>query len=216
MMRDIAIYGAGGFGKEVACLVDRINNANGKPLWNLVGFFDDGKENGSKISHYGSVLGGIDDLNHWATPIDIVIAVGSPLLIQEIFEKIVNSFVSFPSLIDSSFDLVDQETTQIGKGNIIIGPGSLSCDVTIGDFNVLNGGVVVGHETTIGNFNVFMPGVRVSGQAVIGNNNLFGAESFVLQQLHVGDNVTLAPLSALMTKPHDNTTYLGVPAKKIF
>lgn len=38
-MRDIAIYGAGGFGKEVACLLNRINEVNHQ--WNLIGFFDD-------------------------------------------------------------------------------------------------------------------------------------------------------------------------------
>ena len=38
-MKKIAIYGAGGFGKEVACLINRIN-ANGGD-WQLIGFFDD-------------------------------------------------------------------------------------------------------------------------------------------------------------------------------
>ena len=38
-MKDIAIYGAGGFGKEVACLIKRINEQ--EPTWKLVGFFDD-------------------------------------------------------------------------------------------------------------------------------------------------------------------------------
>ena len=57
-MNDIAIYGAGGFGREVACLLKLINEQ--KPTWNLVGFFDDGKEFGYK-TEYGSVLGGIKE-----------------------------------------------------------------------------------------------------------------------------------------------------------
>lgn len=35
-MNDIAIYGAGGFGKEIACLIYWINEV--KPQWNLIGF----------------------------------------------------------------------------------------------------------------------------------------------------------------------------------
>lgn len=35
-MRDIAIYGAGGFGRETACLIKEINSV--KPTWNLIGF----------------------------------------------------------------------------------------------------------------------------------------------------------------------------------
>ena len=41
-MTDIAIYGAGGFGKEVACLIERLNAR--RSTWNFIGFFDDGKE----------------------------------------------------------------------------------------------------------------------------------------------------------------------------
>ena len=38
-MNDIAIYGAGGFGCEVACLIKRINEK--EPTWNFIGFFYD-------------------------------------------------------------------------------------------------------------------------------------------------------------------------------
>ena len=40
-MKDIAIYGAGGFGREIACLIQMINKSEKKPKWNIVGFFDD-------------------------------------------------------------------------------------------------------------------------------------------------------------------------------
>ena len=39
-MKDIAIYGAGGFGKEVACIINKINEKD--HTWNIIGFFDDG------------------------------------------------------------------------------------------------------------------------------------------------------------------------------
>ncbi|MDR1459358.1 MAG: serine acetyltransferase, partial [Bacteroidales bacterium] len=44
-MKDIAIYGAGGLGREIACLIRHINE--NEPTWNLIGFFDDGKAKGS-------------------------------------------------------------------------------------------------------------------------------------------------------------------------
>lgn len=57
-MKDIAIFGAGEFGKEIACLLDRINKEN--PTWNFIGFFDDNTELKDKmISHYGKCFGGI-------------------------------------------------------------------------------------------------------------------------------------------------------------
>ena len=43
-LKQIAIFGAGGFGMEVAMLVEHINEA--KPTWDLIGFFDDGEPKG--------------------------------------------------------------------------------------------------------------------------------------------------------------------------
>ena len=37
----IAIYGAGGLGREIACVLKKINMVT--PTWNLLGFFDDGE-----------------------------------------------------------------------------------------------------------------------------------------------------------------------------
>lgn len=211
-MKDIAIYGAGGFGKEVACLIGRINKAEGCPKWRLVGFFDDAKPSGSKVSHFGTVLGGMDKLNAWPTPIDVAIAIGAPQAIKDISNRIINPHVAFPNLIDPSFELFDPETITMGRGNVVVGPGSLSCDVRLGDFNVLVGGVVVGHDVCIGSYNVLMPGARVSGKVVMGNLNLLGANAIVLQGLRIGYCVTVAMGSALMTNPTDGSTYLGVPA----
>lgn len=33
-MNDIAIYGVGGFGRELACLIHKINEKT--PIWNLI------------------------------------------------------------------------------------------------------------------------------------------------------------------------------------
>lgn len=214
MSRDIAIYGAGGFGKEVACLIDRINNSQQEPQWNLIGFFDDGKPKGAAISHFGPVLGNITELNDWLTPLAITIAIGKPTTICRIKSKITNPNITYPNLIDKSFYIVDPKTLHIGQGNIIQGPGSVSCDVTIGNFNILNGSVVVGHDASIGDFNVIMPAARISGEVMMGNKNLLGIQSIVLQQIHIGDCVTLGAGSVLMNKPKDNNVYIGVPAKR--
>jgi hypothetical protein len=40
----IAIYGAGGFGLEVAMLIEQIKAV--RPQWDITGFFDDGMEIG--------------------------------------------------------------------------------------------------------------------------------------------------------------------------
>jgi len=213
-MKDIAIYGAGGFGKEVACLINRINSD--KPAWNLIGFFDDNSElKGKEVSHFGKCLGGINELNSHERPLSIAMAIGSAQTIKNVVEKIDNTNIDFPNLIHPNFIISDPESFSIGKGNIIQANCTATCDVCIGDFNVLNSSVAFGHDAKIGNFNTFMPAIRISGEVKIGDLNFFGVGSIVLQQIKVGNNIRLAAGSVLMTKPKDGYLYIGIPAKKM-
>lgn len=210
-MKDIAIYGAGGLGREVASMIDKINRIS--PTWNFIGFFDDGKEPGRQISHFGKVLGNINTVNEWPTELYIVLSIGTPSTMQKVRSNIANHMIKFPNLIDPSFSIADAESFSIGEGNIIKGHCSVTTDVKLGDFNLLNGFVNIGHDVQIENFNVMMPGARISGEVKIGNCNLLGADCFIKQQLVIGNNVTVSPLSALLTKPKDGNLYIGNPAK---
>ena len=209
----IAIYGAGGLGREVAGGIIRIN-VDSDVKWKFIGFFDDNIPIGTQISHYGCVLGGRDALNSIDEPLALAIAVGDPNTRKAIFETINNPNISYPNLIAPSFKVLDKKTFTIGRGNIIQGNCSVTCDVKIGDFNVFNGSNVLGHDDVIGNFNVLMPSVHLSGNVHVGNCNLLGVNSVVLQKIKIGDNVTLGAGSVLMTKPKNGFTYIGVPAKK--
>jgi sugar O-acyltransferase (sialic acid O-acetyltransferase NeuD family) len=213
LMKDIAIYGAGGFGKEIACIINKINSA--EHIWKFIGFFDDGVKRGKQISHFGQVLGEMDDLNSWATPVSVVFSIGNPQTIKSLVEGIKNPMVEYPNIIhpDSSFS--DPNTFAIGKGNIITRGSTFSCDVTIGDFNQFNSISALAHDVVVGSFNVFMPLVRISGEAKIGNCNFFGIGSVILQQIKIGDNTRVGAGSVVMTKTKDGFLYMGNPAKKM-
>ena len=212
-MKQIAIYGAGGFGREVACLLCKINEV--EPTWELVGFFDDGIEKGAQVSHFGKVLGGIDELNTWPTNLSIAITIGSPKIVKTLVSKITNPNILFPNIIAPTVYFADPETFKIGIGNIIQKHCSFSCDVTIGDFNVMDGADVFGHDDVVGSYNTFMPSMRISGEVKIGDGNFFGVGSIILQQIKIGNNVRLGAGSVLMRKPKDGFLYVGNPAKKM-
>lgn len=213
-MKKIAIYGAGGFGRETACLINKINEV--KPEWELIGFFDDNPSlKGTMISHYGPCLGGLNELNEYNEKLGLAMAIGDSKVVKQLLTKIHNNYLSFPNLIHPKVTYNDFLTVKMGKGNIIQGGCFFSCDVSIGDFNVLNGSVVLGHDDKIGSFNVLMPGVRVSGQVEIGDFNFGGVGSIVLQGLKIGNHVKLGAGCVLMTKPKDGCLYLGNPAKRV-
>lgn len=210
-MKDIAVYGAGGFGREIACLIENINQKDGK--WNFIGFFDDGKKLGAMVSHFGPVLGGLSELNEYNSNIDIVMAIGNPQTVKKIVGNLSNKNISFPNIVAPDFEQVDPRTFKMGKGNIIQSHCFASCDVEIGDFNTFNGSITLSHDNKVGSFNSFMPGVRISGEVEIGNGNFFGVGSIILQQIKIGDNVKLGAGSVLMRKPKSGNLYIGNPAK---
>lgn len=211
-MKDIVIYGAGGYGREIACLIHRLNSI--KPEWNLLGFIDDGEPLG-RHTEYGQVLGNIDYLQKYTSPLSVCIAIGTPRIVQRLSSAIHNPYIEFPNLIDPTVEFLDSENVRIGKGNIICAKSVISCNVEIRDFNLLNIGVGIGHDVTIGSFNVLMPNVNISGGVTIGDTNLFGVKSTVLQYLTVESNVKIGANSLLMKKAKNDGLYFGAPANRI-
>jgi sugar O-acyltransferase (sialic acid O-acetyltransferase NeuD family) len=211
-MKDIAILGAGGFGREVACLINKINEK--ELAWNFIGFFDDGIEKG-KRNEYGEILGGVNELNHISKELSVVIAIANPKILAEIVKKIDNININYPNIISPDIIYLDQNSLEIGKGNIICTGCLISCKVRIGDFNIFNGFIPIGHDTIIGDFNTIMPSVRLSGEVVIGDRNFFGVNAVVLQQIKIGNDTTIGACSLILRKTKDGSTYFGIPAKII-
>ena len=212
-MKDIAIFGAGGFGREIACLINRIN-AQQPSTWNLIGFFDDDEKILGAWNEYGKVLGGMDALNQWDKPLDLVIAIGNPSILELLVVKIQNHNISFPNLIDPNVEFMDKEHVEMGRGNVICMRCTISTNVKFGNFNLLNVAVGVGHDASFGSYNVVMPNVNISGGVAIGDSNLFGVKSTVLQYLKVGDRVKIGACSLLMRNAKSDNLYFGIPAER--
>lgn len=212
-MKDIAIFGAGGFGREVACLIKNINRDN--PTWNLIGFFDDNLDLKGSRNEYGEVLGGIDVLNQYDQELAVVIAIGRPSIVKKIVENIDNPNICFPNLVAPDVSFLDKENFSMGRGNIICNKCWLSCNVHLGDFNILNVCVTIGHDAKLGNYNSLMPAVNISGEVSIGDENFFGVSSVVLQQKKIGCNTVIGGNSMIIKNTKDGKTYIGNPASAL-
>ncbi|MFI3296130.1 MAG: NeuD/PglB/VioB family sugar acetyltransferase [bacterium] len=212
MIKKIAVYGAGGFGREVALLIKRINSKDS--VWDFIGFFDDDISKKGSRNEYGNILGNIEDLNAFDSQLSVVIAVGKPRILKLIKDKITNENIDFPNLIAPEAMIFDIDNFTIGEGNILCSFSSFSCNVRIGDFNVFNNRVSLGHDATIGSYNSFMTAVRISGDTNVHEFNFFGVNSVLLPGIRVGNNTTIGAGSVVIRKTMDNMVYIGNPAKK--
>lgn len=213
--KDIIIYGAGGFGREMAALLKRQNAII--QTWNLLGFVDDDLTRYPVGSHneYGVILGDFNYLNAYSTEINVILAFGKPNIIKNVYNKISNPLIKFPNIIGPEAKILDEDNVKLGKGNILCSYSTISCNVHLGDFNVFNNRCSVGHDAKIGNFNTFMTATRISGDTIIEDYNFFGVGSILLQGIKVGCNTTIAAGAVVMRKTKDNSLYIGNPAKKI-
>ncbi|MFC2110136.1 acetyltransferase [Bacteroidota bacterium] len=164
MKKDIAIIGTGGLGREIAGIIECINNVSA--TWNFLGFFDD-FETRNEVNGY-PVLGGIKELNAYAEDLSIVVGLGNPVLKKKIVQKISNQHLAFPVIIHPSVQIYSLKTISLGKGIVIGANAVITVNVTINDFVYVNTATVVAHDAVVGEFSMLMPTVSISAGAEIG------------------------------------------------
>ena len=214
-MIDLVIYGAGGFGKEIACLIHLQSDNAFNSKYNFIGFIDDGVEVGTEIK-YGNVLGGVDFINESSEPIAVIFSIANPSILKNAFQKINQPKVQYPNFVDPNVHFYDEHSLKMGKGNVLFNGCRFSVDVKIGDFNLFNGYVALGHDVSIGDFNVFSPSSRISGNVNIGDENFFGLNAAVLQGKRIDNRVRLGAGSILMNNAtKEGALYFGNPARRI-
>lgn len=209
-MKDLYIIGAGGFGREVAWIVERINSI--KPTWNLKGFIDDNETLwGSKEGEY-YVFGGCEYLSA-LEDVYIVCAVGSSNVRKKIIEKLKDTSVKFATLVDPS--VLYSNSVKIGEGAIVCAGTIITVNVNIGDHVIVNLDCTIGHDAVIDDFVTIYPSVNVSGNVLIGECSELGTGTQIIQGKKVISNTIIGAGAIVVKDCKESGTYVGSPAKKI-
>lgn len=210
--QELAIYGAGGFGRHVLAIIKRINSIS--PRYNVIGFYDDGFKQGDVVNGI-PVIGGLNELNNVDRPICVILALGWSEVRKRVHSLITNEKVTFPTIIDPSVVMPDPEFAHIGKGCIICESVAFTCNLYVDDFVLLNMGTMIGHDVKLAPYVSTMPSVSISGEVSLGEAVYVGVGATIINRVTVGSN-TIIGAGAVVTKslPSDCTA-VGVPAKPI-
>jgi sugar O-acyltransferase (sialic acid O-acetyltransferase NeuD family) len=207
-MKDIVIFGTGGFGREVANLIEDINmNIS---TWNMLGWLDGDFENHGKQVHELPVLGDVSWLAS-RPDVHVVVAVGGPALKKRIADSLGES--RFATLIHP--DVRIRSRIRIGKGSIICEGTQMTTNIELGCHVIVNLGCTVGHDSIIEDFVTISPGVNISGNVTIGIGTDLGTGSKIIQGINVGSWTVVGAGAVVSRELPANVTAVGVPARII-
>ncbi len=206
-MKDLIIIGAGGFGREVSWLVERINAVS--PQWNLLGFADDYATESKTIDKY-NIIGDVDCVADYPDAY-VVCCVANTQVRKKLVARAEPN--RFATLIDPS--AIISSKVEIGEGSVICAGSVITVDIKIGKHNIIDVNSIIGHDAVLEDYVTLYPSVNVSGNTVIRNGVELGTGSQVIQGLSVGENTIVGAGAVVVRDLPDNCTAVGVPAKVI-
>ena len=208
MKKGLLIYGAGGLGKEILSWVRMLDE------FEPIGFIDDGLRKESVVKGL-KVLGGLDVLDTFPAPVNVVLALGDPSRKSILLKMIAPGSVNYPVLKHPSVILQDEASIRIGEGTILTPGCILTTDIRLGSHVLINLNSTIGHDVEIGSCSSIMTGVNVAGGAKIGDGVLIGSGASILNQVTIGNFCKVGMGAVVIRDVEPESTVVGVPARKI-
>ena len=209
-MKNIIIIGAGGVGREVSLIIEKINKL--KATWNLIGFIDDNINSWNKIINGYQIIGGMDLLETLPLDTYVVIAIANYNVKKKIVNKINNKF-KFATIIDPKVYIHDYMT--IGEGTIIYEGAIITANIQVGNHVIISPKCGIGHDSIIKDYVSLLWNVNISGNDVIEEGVMMGSGSTIIQGKKIGKGSIIGAGAVVIDDIDSFTTAVGVPAKVV-
>ena len=214
-IKQIAIYGAGGFAREVAWLVQACNEK--KKTYQVVCFIDDNLEAYNKIFN-GIPVKGLEETREQFPNASVVGGIGSPQIRQRIMEKASAIGFSFETIIHPRTER--SEWIKIDDGTVICAGNILTTNILLGRHVQLNLDCTVGHDVILKDYATLAPGVHISGCVHLGQRVYVGTGAVIIngtqdKPIIIGDDAIIGAGACVTKSVSRGETVVGVPAKPL-
>lgn len=210
-MKDLVIFGTGGFAREVRQIVEDLNQEN--KVWNLIGFLDENDEHHGTQMHGSPILGDLEWLKqHPHTA--VVVAIGSSANRRKIvLELLCADHTRFATLVHPLAWI--SKRVDIGPGTVIDAGVLISPDAKIGKHVILNNNCTIGHDTVVEDYVTVAPNASIAGEVHIGEGCDIGANCTIIQGNSIGHWSVVGAGAVCVKDVPPNVTAVGIPAKPI-
>ena len=204
MSEAVAIFGTGGFAREVACVLHDLGRGD-----RIVAFHEP-----DEVFEARGLLGvpvqpqsAFDPSRHRA-----VIGIGNPKIREKVARELPRETI-FETLVHPT--AVMSQWVDVGVGSVICAGVVLTCQIEIGMHCHLNLNTTVGHDCTFGDFCTVAPGTNISGNVDFGKRVDVGTQAAFRQHLRVCDDAVIGMGAVVVRDIVEPGTYVGIPAKKV-
>lgn len=183
-MQKLVVIGAGGLGREVAWVIERINSV--RPTFELMGFLDDDSSLHDTTICGAKVLGSSDDIPEGASAI---CAVGNNRIRYDKTRNLIARGIRLATVIDPCASVAP--SAKIGAGSYIGIGATVSVDTELGASTIVNHHACIGHDVKSDDACQFCPGCCISGNCRFGKRVLVATLSGTIPGKRAGDDAVI-------------------------
>ncbi len=201
MYNRLVIIGAGGHGRVIADIADKIGYKD-------IAFLDD-----NIIDSFMGfpIIGKSNEIEKIADgETDFVIGIGNNLTRKIIAQRY---DVNWVSLIHPSAQI--GLNVSIGAGTVVMACAVVNSCATVGIHCILNTGAIIEHDNIIDDYVHISPRVALGGTVRIGSCTHVGLGASVKNNVEICENCTIGVGAVVVKNIKEPSTYIGLPVKKL-